>query len=192
MEFDELNYEQQYEAVNFSPFVLDGLSFEDCSFTSCKFENVPIRASIFTGCSFSKCSFLLTKVDDTTFNDVLFKDCRLMGVNFTTCNDFLLNFEFADSILDNVFISEKKLQKIKIRGCTLKDCDFMRVDFRSADFEKTVFNKVNFSECNLEKADFRKAENYSINPESNRIKNARFSLPEAQSFLAFLGIRIDD
>jgi hypothetical protein len=48
-----------------------------------------------------------------------------------------------------------------------------------------------FHQCNLEKADFRKAEGYSIDFRINRIASARFNLPEAGSFLGFLGIRID-
>jgi hypothetical protein len=34
-----------------------------------------------------------------------------------------------------------------------------------------------FDNCIIEKADFTTANNYSIDPEKNKIKNAKFSIP---------------
>jgi hypothetical protein len=40
-----------------------------------------------------------------------------------------------------------------------------------------------FENTNLEKADFRTSFNYSIDPEINRIKKAKFALPEVLGLL---------
>lgn len=66
----------------------------------------------------------------------------------------------------------------------------MNCNVSESSFEGTSFDKTSFHECNLSKADFSSAKNYSINPSENIIKNALFSLPEAQSFLEYLNIKI--
>jgi fluoroquinolone resistance protein len=48
-----------------------------------------------------------------------------------------------------------------------------------------------FDRTNLEKADFRTSFNYSISPESNRIKKARFSLSGIAGLLDGYDIEIE-
>ncbi|MFN6083504.1 MAG: pentapeptide repeat-containing protein [Fluviicola sp.] len=55
------------------------------------------------------------------------------------------------------------------------------IDFSEADLSNSVFKNCNlllsvFDRTTLDKADFRTAVNYSIDPEKNRIKKAKFSL----------------
>jgi uncharacterized protein YjbI with pentapeptide repeats len=55
------------------------------------------------------------------------------------------------------------------------------VDFTGADLSGAIFTdcdlaKSVFMNTNLEQADLRSAINFSIDPESNRIKKARFSM----------------
>lgn len=45
---------------------------------------------------------------------------------------------------------------------------------------------------NLTKADLRQAKNYSIRPDSNKIKKAKFSLPEAMLLLYGLDIELEE
>ncbi len=72
------------------------------------------------------------------------------------------------------------------------NCDFTEVDLSGADFKKSEFRETLFQQCNLEKADFTDARGYTIDPVSNKIKGARFSHPDVMSFLAYLGIEIED
>jgi len=48
-----------------------------------------------------------------------------------------------------------------------------------------------FIHTNLEKADFRSAFNYSIDPETNRIRKARFSVPAVTGLLDKYDIEIE-
>jgi len=59
-------------------------------------------------------------------------------------------------------------------------------NFSGADLDGTLFNGTN-----LELANLRSAINYSINPELNRIRKAKFSMPEAVKLLDFFEIEID-
>lgn len=191
MDITENNYNTDFENLKIADKDLKGYLFEDCNFSSCVFDQISFEDVIFTSCIFIKCSFIMTSLNGTTMNDVFFNKCRLMGLNFTNCNEFLLNISFEQTILENIFISDKKLKKLKLSDCKLKDCDFMRIDFLQSNFSNSDFTNVTFSDCNLEKADFRASSGYFINPETNKIKNALFSLPEAQSFLTFLNIKIE-
>jgi hypothetical protein len=49
-----------------------------------------------------------------------------------------------------------------------------------------------FENSILEKVDFRSSFNYIIDPETNRIKKARFSLPGVTGLLAKYDIEIDN
>ncbi len=180
-----------YEGVDFTVEDLTDRSFEECVFRSCSFDGMTLASTHFSDCIFEESSFVLTKFDNTALHDVHFSGCKLAGVDFTYCNEFLFALTFSDCILDNVCIANRKMRKASIQKCTLSGSEFRYVDFREADFSKTRFRDVTFSHCDLQKADFRTAEGYLIDPESNALKNAVFTLPEAQSFLSFLGIKID-
>ena len=49
-----------------------------------------------------------------------------------------------------------------------------------------------FDKTLLEKSDFRKAFNYTIDPETNRIKKAKFSLHSISGLLVKYDIEIED
>ena len=65
-------------------------------------------------------------------------------------------------------------------GTVFKDCKLQQTDFSEADLTKTIFANCNlkdtiFKNTNLEKVDFRTAYDFSFNPNSNRMKGAKFS-----------------
>jgi uncharacterized protein YjbI with pentapeptide repeats len=71
--------------------------------------------------------------------------------------------------------------KLKLKSTSFRDCQLQDVEFAEGDFTKAVFHncdlsKANFEHTTLESADFRTAYNYSVNPEINRVKKAKFSL----------------
>jgi fluoroquinolone resistance protein len=62
------------------------------------------------------------------------------------------------------------------------------VDFTDADISQCVFDNCDllgsiFKNTNLEKADLITASNYSIDPELNRLKKAKFSQPAVVGLL---------
>lgn len=73
---------------------------------------------------------------------------------------------------------------------------FNKDDFSEADLTSSAFINCDLSRCLfrqtiLEKADLRSANNYSIDPEVNRIKNARFSASGVFGLLDKYQIKID-
>ena len=68
-----------------------------------------------------------------------------------------------------------KLKKTVFKDCTLTEADFSEADLSAAIFDHCDLARATFDHTNLEKADFRTAVNYSIDPEKNKIKKAKFS-----------------
>ncbi len=190
-ELADYNENSVYTGIDFAEYDPADIGFENCRFVSCRFPGLSLSGVSFCTCVFEGCEFTLTKFAGATLNGVSFSGCKLVGVNLSDCSDFGLSPEFRDSILDSVVAFGKSLRKLPIVDCRLKDCDFTEMDFKEADFSGSEFEAVAFHNCALEKADFRTARGYEIDPASNRIRGLRCSLPEAQSFLGFLGIRVE-
>jgi uncharacterized protein YjbI with pentapeptide repeats len=145
----------------------------------------------FCTCVFEGCEIVLAKLANVTLNDVTFRSCKIVGVNFTDCNDFGFSPVFEDCALDGCVVYGKALRKTRIGSSRLVNCDFTECDFRESDFSLSSFDNVRFHNCDLQKADFRTARGYAIDPLSNKVRNLRSSLPEAASFLPFLGIKLE-
>ncbi len=82
------------------------------------------------------------------------------------------------------------LQHTIFKNCLLKEVDFSESDLHKAQFENCDLMGAVFRQTNLQGADFSSAKNYMIDPQFNRIKKAKFSLPEAASLLVGLGIEL--
>jgi uncharacterized protein YjbI with pentapeptide repeats len=83
------------------------------------------------------------------------------------------------------------LKKMKWTNSSLHELDFNEADLSSAIFEGCDLQRSIFTGTNLEKADLRTSFNYSIDPERNRLKKAKFSLPGVIGLLDKHDIQID-
>lgn len=72
----------------------------------------------------------------------------------------------------------------------MHEVDFVESDLSNAVFDNCDLRGAIFDKSILEKADFRTAYNYSINPENNRLKKARFSISGVAGLLDKYGIEI--
>jgi fluoroquinolone resistance protein len=188
---DDYHAGLRFRGVNFAGTDLAGHTFEDCAFLSCHFPEVSLARVAFVSATFEACEFTLVKLENATLNTVHFRGSKLVGLNFTDCNKFGFLPDFADCLIDGSVFCANSLKKGRFERCTIRNCDFMEADLREAVFDGSSLEGSTFQKCNLEKADFRAASDYSIDPLNNRLAKARFSLPEAQSFLGFLGITIE-
>ena len=87
--------------------------------------------------------------------------------------------------------SNLKLQGMSFAGSTIVDCDFFGADLMKGDFSNCELKGSLFENCDLRQADFRGATTYAIDPLKNKVKKARFSMPEVLSFLAPYELVID-
>ena len=68
------------------------------------------------------------------------------------------------------------MRKIIFDHCSIQEASFVDADLSEARFVECDLSQAIFQNTILEKADFQTAHNYSINPEINKIKKAKFAL----------------
>jgi uncharacterized protein YjbI with pentapeptide repeats len=73
----------------------------------------------------------------------------------------------------------------------LKEVDFTESDLTNALFESCDLMMATFDHTILEIADFRSAFNYTIDPEINKLKGAKFSTLGLSGLLAKYNIEIE-
>lgn len=164
------------DKINVAQTPLTAREYEDHAFTNCSFQNADLSDIVFVECEFDNCDLSMAKLTNTTLRDVSFKNCKMLGLRFDTCNEFGLTATFENCILNH-----SSFYKTKFKKTVFTNLKFHEVDFTECDLSGSVFNNCDlsgalFEMTLLEKADFRTAFNYSIDPERNRIKKARFSL----------------
>lgn len=171
--------------------VLTEGEYENCVFNNCDLDNGDLSGFAFIDCTFSACNLSMAKLNKTAFREVKFINCKLLGLRFDTCHDFGLSFSFEGCQLDHSVFFKTKILKTSFVNTQLKGVDFTGADVSNAMFDNCDLADAVFDRTNLEKADFRTAVNYSIDPEINRMKKARFSMPGIAGLLDKYGIQID-
>lgn len=136
------------------------------------------------------------KVKYSSFSNTVFKESKIIGVNWSEASSVTGSIgeplHFSKSIINHSTFSGLNLKKITIKECTAKDVDFRDADLTGSDLRDTDFIDTIFLNTNLTEANFTGAVNYSINATANKIKKAKFSLPEAMSLLYGLNIILDE
>lgn len=81
--------------------------------------------------------------------------------------------------------SDLSKKKTEIVGSMFAKCEMQMVNFMGTELHETEFYQ-----CDLRKADFRDATGYKVDILGSRLKDAKFSLPEAVNLLADLKIKL--
>jgi fluoroquinolone resistance protein len=164
-----------FEKVDYTVNYLPRDEYENCRFVNCNFYGGDISHMTFRECTFTDCDFSLAKMKNTALNDIHFIGCKLLGVQFEECNQFLLSLDFVNCVLKLAVFYKLKLKKTRFVNCNLQETDFTEAELPGSLFDNCDLLRVIFHKSNLEKVDFRSSFNYSIDPENNRITKARFS-----------------
>jgi fluoroquinolone resistance protein len=191
--------ETTFDKVDFTQTPLTMGEYEYCIFTNCNFSNSDLSDFIFLECEFLDCNLSLTKLIQTALKGVKFKNCKMVGLNFRGCNEFGFIVYFEGCTLNyasfsNVDVDLKKRTKLKhtiFRNSLLQEVDFTQCDLSYVIFDNCDLIGAIFEDTILEKADFRTAFNYSIDPELNRIKKAKFSRSGLAGLLDKYDLEID-
>jgi uncharacterized protein YjbI with pentapeptide repeats len=83
------------------------------------------------------------------------------------------------------------MKNISFCESKLKECYFTNTILHGADFNEVDLSGSVFHNCDLSLADFTSAVRYEIDPRTNKLKNAKFSLPEALGLLRGLDVTIE-
>lgn len=175
--------EQTFEGKDFSEEVLQKGDYELCVFLNCNFSNSDLSTSRFIECEFYGCNLSSVKLNKTAFQDVVFKDCKMLGMHFEHCSDFAFFIKIDHCVLNYSSLYGKKLSNTLFSDSKLHEVDFSACDLSTAVFEDCDLQGAIFKDTNLEKTDFRSSYNFSIDPENNRLKGARFSMQTVAGLL---------
>ena len=167
----------EYEDLLWNDEPLPIGEYENCTFKNCDFSNADFSDINFLECEFLGCNLSLVKLTHSSLREVKFIKCKLLGLHFEECNDLLISIDFADCILNISSFYRLKLKNTKFLNSAIIDVDFTETDLSNSVFENCDLKSTIFQNTNLEGADFRSSYNYSIDPELNRIRKAKFSMP---------------
>jgi uncharacterized protein YjbI with pentapeptide repeats len=185
-----------FAARNWSHQRLERAEFDDCVFERCDFSTATLAHCRFASCRFVRCDFSNAKLPSSRFRDVRFESTKLLGVDWSKSDGMAdahakTALAFADCVLDLSSFFGLNLRGALIERCSAKETDFTEADLRDSVCAGTDFTDARFHDSNLERADLRRASNYSIDPRANRLKGARFSLPDAVALLRGLEIVVE-
>lgn len=176
-ELPKLLAEQQEE--------LSGYEFSNINLTDAK-----LKSAIFIDCKFSGCNLSNVSLMNTVLRSVLFENCNLTGINWAETRTGS-SYNFLSSKLDYACFQSVDLRGVQFDNCSIREADFLEANLAKASFKGCQLSGTNFSKVNIEKADFRGAKDYFIDPKHARIKEAKFSFPEALVLIEALGVIVE-
>ncbi len=184
------NFGQHFKDLELRSGECSKFFFEDCYFTHCNFSGLNFVHCHFLNSQFESCDLSNTKFSNGRLRNGQFKHCKMLGIAWGQLTD-ISPLTFEDCKLDFSNFSNLKMKKSIFLRSSLRDCDFTQSDFSESDFRETDLQNARFFQTNLTKSDFRDAQHYLLHPAENKIKGARFSLPEALQLLSEFGIILD-
>ena len=187
----ELQEDKTFEGHDFTEKKSPKREFANCVFINCNFSKSDCSNDDFMDCHFKGCNFSLAVMENTGIKNTRFSDCKLMGIDFSRCNNFNFSLSFENCPLDYCSFFQKKMKKTSFINCSLKETDFTETDLTMAIFSNCDLLHASFMHSALGNADFRTARNYALDPELNKIKKAKFSFPGIAGLLAKYDIDIE-
>ena len=165
-------------------------------FTACRFRGINLTEkdfsrAVFEECEFIDCNLALIKFTGTKLQQVKFVSTKLLGISFIDCDKLILEMGFEDCIIRECNFSGLEIKGTSFKGSEIFNSDYIGCKLIKAVFKEVKFEDVSFHNSDLSEADFREATGYQINPKNNIVNKAKFDLPEAISFLNYLGILLD-
>lgn len=183
--------DQVFEKVDLAGRNLGGRIYDGCTFRSCILSGANLGGTHFIDCRFEDCDLSNVLTEKTAFQDVCFAGCKMLGIQLDLCQSLGLELQFDACNLKHSSFYGLRIPGTVFRGCELEECDFTAADLSGAVFDECELPGAVFTDCHLEESDFRTARNYLINPETNLLRKARFSLPGALGLLGHLDIVIE-
>ena len=156
--------------------LLGHTEFDEFRFVGCDFSGADFSRLRFSGCLFEHCNLSSTRLAGTALQNVAFADCKLLGLQFTACRDLLFGVHFDQCQLRYASFAGRVMPGTRFVRCSLEEADFADADLSAAVFQDCALAGAVFQNTRLAEADFRGATGFVIDPESNVITGAHFTL----------------
>ena len=183
--------DKDFNNEDFSENLLPKGDYESCNFVNCNFSKSDLSGINFSECTFEGCDFSNAKITKTAFRKVQFNTCKLLGLHFEDCNEFLFSVNFDSCQIDFSSFYTRSLKDTLFKDCSLQEVDFAESDLSNSVFDNCDLKGAKFEHSILEKTDFRTAFNYTFDPDTNQISKAKFSIPGVIGLLDKYNIEIE-
>ncbi|WP_426058613.1 pentapeptide repeat-containing protein [Hymenobacter sp. B1770] len=167
------------------------VEFDEYHFINCDFSEVDLSHKRFADCLFERCNLSAVRLAGTALQNVAFEECKLLGLQFTACRDMLFGVHFDHCQMRYVSFAGRSMPATRFAHCTLDEADFADADLSAAVFQDCSLAGAVFQKTQLVGADFTSATGFTIDPESNPLLNARFSLPGLLGVVAKYGLVVE-
>ncbi|PBQ31684.1 hypothetical protein CNR22_07850 [Sphingobacteriaceae bacterium] len=182
--------QELFKNIDFSTEHSFRKEFEYCEFISCIFPD--LSNLIFRDCIFRNCNFSNLKTHQSILQNCLYKDCKLLGVNFSGAKDFAFEIHFDNCNLDYSSFDKKKLNKSSFKNSKIHGANFTQADLSKCTVSNCDFYEALFSGTNLSGLDLSTSVNFTIDPELNKIKKAKFALRSLPGLLQRYEIQVEN
>lgn len=184
-------YDNLFKGIIYKDSPLSKMEYDSCRFQDCNFSESDLSGIVFVDCIFENCDISLANITNTVFSDVEFTGCKMLGLQFNTCIEFGLSFSMKNCQLNNSTFYQTKISGVKFENSQLIEVDFTEGDLTEVLFNNCDLSGAQFEATKLEKADFRTSFNYTINPEMNNIRKAKFAFSGIKGLLQKYDIEIE-
>jgi fluoroquinolone resistance protein len=186
----EIHDDKTFSEVAFTGQVIRGTEYNNCTFKKCDFSDTEFHLCKFIDCAFEHCNLSMVKWGKSTLTNAVFKDCKILGVNFSTCEDFLFSVQFESCMLDYSSFMRKKMVKTLFRKSSLKEVTFTDANIAGSVFDECNLLETVFRNTDLTSVNFSTALNYIIEPELNIMNKAIFSAHGLEGLLTKYNLKI--
>ncbi|GAB3297535.1 hypothetical protein GCM10027511_12310 [Hymenobacter humi] len=165
--------------------------FDEYRFVNCDFSGANLSNLRFSECLFERCNLSSAGLAGTALQNVAFEECKLLGLQFTACRDMLFGVHFDQCQMRYASFAGRKMPATRFVRCSLDEADFADADLSAAVFEDCSLAGAVFQKTLLVGADFTSATGFTIDPESNQLLNARFTLQGLLGVVAKFGLVVE-
>ena len=188
---DNLITDKIFEGIDFTKESIKIADYDGCTFLNCNLSNENLSNFHFSDTTFKDCNLSNIQLFGTSFKEVIFESCKIVGTLFENCDNLFFEVDFNQCQLRLSSFFGLSLVNTKFNNCDLVEVDFTEskmtgMKFLNCDLEKAIFERTI-----LNKADFRSATNYVIDPERNKIAQAKFSVIDIRGLLHKYKIEIE-
>ena len=165
--------------------------FDAYHFIGCDFGGADLSRLRFADCRFERCNLAAATLAGTALQNVAFAECKLLGLQFTACRDMLFGVHFDQCQLRYASFAGRAMPGTRFVGCQLEEADFADADLREAVFAGCALAGAVFQNTGLAGADFTSATGFVIDPETNPLLGARFTLAGLLGVVAKYGLVVE-
>ncbi|OGX85675.1 hypothetical protein BEN48_01875 [Hymenobacter glacialis] len=171
--------------------LLSHAEFDEYRFVNCDFSGADLSHKRFADCLFERCNLSSARLAGTALQNVAFEDCKLLGLQFAACRDMMFGVHFDNCQMRYASFAGRKMPATRFVRCTLDEADLADADLSNAVFQDCSLAGAVFQNTVLVGADFTSATGFTLDPETNQLLNARFTLHGLLGVVAKYGLVVE-